>query len=347
MTTLDLDDARRRYEKAIAPEDFERLPFYTALLHRLRDDRTALELLASVRVEQRNPMLVLAILHWLALRGHPVLGPLYDDVRRGVPVDADEAARVVLVVLREDTALVSRELGRSTQTNEPGRSALLQAVIADLARGRARVNLVEVGCSAGINLHLDRFAVSADPSTDPLTLTCQDVTGPLERTLPTIARRVGIDPRPLQLSDQDDQLWLKACLWPEDRHRLERLDAIIEAWPAWAPIEVLRGTARERLADALQQTSDDFTIIVNTWVLFYLSPEERAWFLTAAHDAARAGNVATVSIESPLVDIAGIASDQRAHEAGASRIVVAREFADPELWGWCHPHGRWIEKSTA
>lgn len=347
MATLDFDDARRRYENAIAPEDFDRLPFYAALLRAMSEDRSALELLASVRVEQRNPMLILAILQWLGLTGHPVLGPLYDDVRRGALVNANDAARVVLAVLREDVPLVSRELGRSTQTNEPGRSALLQAVIAELALGRERVNLVEVGCSAGINLHLERFAVSESESPELFTLTCHDVTGPLDRTLPPIARRIGIDPSPLDLMNRDDQLWLKACLWPEDRRRHERLDAISAAWAKWEPVEVLRGTARERLADALARTTDAFTIIVNTWVLFYLSEEEREWFLRTVHAAARAGGVATISIESPLVAVADFENDQRAHHAGASQIVVAREFASPERWGWCHPHGRWLQRAVS
>ncbi|MDE3221888.1 MAG: DUF2332 domain-containing protein [Acidobacteriota bacterium] len=345
MTSLDLDDARRRYEHALAPEDVARLPFYAALLRRLSQDATALELLASVRVQQRNPMLILAILQWLALGGHPVLGPLYDDVRRGALASVDEAVEVVVVVLREDVTLVSRELGRSTQTNEPGRSAVLRAVLADVARDHPRVNLVEVGCSAGINLHLDRFTVSERESSDPFVVTCHDVNGPLERALPSLGRRVGVDPHPLRLTNRDDQRWLKACLWPEEQNRHRRLDAIIDAWPTWEPLDVLRGTAKERLLEALEMTDDAFTVVVNTWVLFYLSDDEREWYFETVHAAARRGGVASISIESPLVVVPGVASAQRAHPSGASRIVVAREFALPEEWGWCHPHGRWLEKT--
>ena len=137
----------------------------------------AQEMLGSVRLEQRTPMLILAILHWLALEGHPVLGLLY-------------------VVVRDDAPLIRRALGRSTQTNEPGRCALLQAMIAD---GHRMINPLEIGCSARINLHLDLCTVSEADSRDLFTLTCRDVTGPCARTPPMIARRVGIDPRPLCL----------------------------------------------------------------------------------------------------------------------------------------------------
>ena len=343
--SLDLADARRRYERALAPEDFERLPFYAALLRRFQQDQLSLELLASVREEQRNPMLILAVLQWHALSGHPVLGPLYDEVRSGRAFDPEAFAREVLATLHRDLTLVSGQLWRATQTNEPGRSAVLQAVISDLAQGHDVVNLVEVGCSAGINLHLDRFTVRESDDGEPLTLVCRDVTGPLDRELPAIARRAGVDPNPLRLEDKEDQRWLKACLWPEDHRRHARLDAIVAAWHSWEPLDIYRGTAGERFEEALANLSDALTIVVNTWVLFYLSSEERRTFLEAAHNAARRGGVATVSVETKQVEIPGFQTQRRAHERGASRIVVAREFSSPELWGWCHPHGRWLERA--
>jgi protein phosphatase len=78
---LDLEDARRRYHFSFTREDHDRLPFYSALLIALERDVVAKEMLASIRVEQRNPMLVLASIHLAALRGHPVLAPIYLDVR--------------------------------------------------------------------------------------------------------------------------------------------------------------------------------------------------------------------------------------------------------------------------
>ena len=81
--TLDLEDARRRYHYSFTREDHDRLPFYSALMTALENDVVAQELLAGIRVEQRNPMLVLAALHLAALRGHPVLAPIYHDARHG------------------------------------------------------------------------------------------------------------------------------------------------------------------------------------------------------------------------------------------------------------------------
>lgn len=296
---LDLDDARKRYRFALAPEDYDRLPFYSALLHELEDDALALELLASVRVEQRNPMLVLAALQLAALRGHPVLGPIYDQARHGVLGDAEGAAKRVLDVLHAAPELVRDELWRSTQTNEPGRSAVIQAVVAELASSVKAVNVIEVGTSAGINLYFDQFIVRDHDDGKPLTLVCEDVT-PLDRSppMPDVLTRVGIDPNPLLLASEEDRQWLKACLWPEQRRRHDRFDAIVAATPSWPALTILRGRAMERLNDAFELVdASTLTIVMNTWTAFYFTDDERAEYFNEVSRRCANANVAWLSIE--------------------------------------------------
>ncbi|MHB8379129.1 MAG: hypothetical protein ACYDB2_04305 [Acidimicrobiales bacterium] len=72
-----------------------------------------MHLLAAVRPERRNLMLVLASLHLAALRGHPVLTPLYERARRHKLDESAEAAKRVLSVLHESPALVRDEPWRS------------------------------------------------------------------------------------------------------------------------------------------------------------------------------------------------------------------------------------------
>ncbi|HEY5265779.1 MAG TPA: DUF2332 domain-containing protein [Acidimicrobiales bacterium] len=350
MDVKDLDDARMRYHFALAPEDYDRLPFYSALLQRLEEDSLALELLASVRVEQRNPMLILAILQFAALRGHEVLGPIYDDARHGQLGEPDDAARRVLDVIHETPALVRDELWRSTQTNEPGRSAVLQAVIGDLVVGATTtINVIEVGTSAGINLCFDQFPVRAHDDGNPLTLLCEDLT-PIDRAraMPKVASRVGIDPHPLDLTSEEDRCWLKSCLWPEERRRHERFDAIVKARPSWPAATVLTGRALERLDDAFALCDpDNLTIVFNTWVAFYFTPEERVDYFSELQRWCASHNVAWISIESTLVKLPGIDVNEEARHRGASQIVLTRPGSTPTRWGWCHAHGRWLERSTS
>ena len=211
--SLDLEDARRRYRFAFNDEDRARLPFYSALLTALENDEQAQVLLAEVKVEQRNPMLILASLHLAALMGHRVLAPIYSLARHGQLDDPSRAAAEVLGVVRDEPDTVRRELHRSTQTNEPGRSAVFQAVIALVATRTQRViNIVDVGTSAGINLYFDQFPVRSHDDDNPLTLVCRDSSS-IDRSLPLphVVARVGVDPSPLDLSIEGDRRWLQAC----------------------------------------------------------------------------------------------------------------------------------------
>lgn len=343
---LDLDDARKRYRYCLNDEDRARLPFYDALVDALGAERTSLELLASVPVEQRNPMLILAALQLASFRGHEVLTPLYESIRRGETFDTAAAATIVVDVVRADPDLVRRELHRYTQTNEPGRSAVLQAVIARLSqRHQGPINLVDVGTSASINLFLDKFRVTATDDGDPLSLVCRDLGG-VDRTLalPYVASRVGIDIAPLDLANVDDRLWLESCVWPEERRRQLRLEAIAEAWPTWPSFEVLTGTAVSRLDDALAiGPAKNLTVVINTWAAFYFSASEQLEYYEMISSRCAADNVAWVSVESPY----GIgwpvpASVSVPPQTGGTHILVTEPGGVPTSWGWCHHHGLWL-----
>jgi hypothetical protein len=343
---LDLEDARRRYHFSFTREDHDRLPFYSALMGLLQNDLVAQELLAGIRVEQRNPMLVLASLHLAALRGHPVLAPIYHDARYGRITDPALAARRVLDVVHADPELVRGELHRSTQTNEPGRSAVFQNVIAFIAqRGHQTINLIDVGTSAGINLYFDQFPVREHDDDNPLTLVCHD-DPPVDRSLaaPEVRSRVGIDPSPLDLAVEDDRLWLQACLWPEEPRRLARLDAIIEQRASWPETTVLRGTAAERLGDATALGDPSaLSVVINSYAVAYFSEEDqRAYYEDMVERCAR-GNVAWISLESPFM-VNWPTSDTSSESArkGATQVLVTLPGASPREWGWCHHHGLWL-----
>jgi hypothetical protein len=348
---LDLEDARRRYHFSFTPEDHRRLPFYSALILALEGDVTAQTLLASVRVEQRNPMLVLASLHLAALRAHPVLAPIYADARHGRIADPALAARHVVNVLNDDPALVRDELHRSTQTNEPGRSAVFQAVIALIARrGYPSINLVDVGTSAGINLHFDQFPVRETDDDNALTLVCRDET-PLDRSLPLpeVLSRVGIDPSPLYITVVDDRLWLEACLWPEEPRRLDRLDAIVAHRPSWPATTVLKGTAAERVGDAIALgDAETLTVVLNSYVVAYFPDEaQRAYFEDMSQRCAT-GNVAWISLESPyMVDWPTSNRSSDGAKSGATQVLVTLPGTSPSDWGWCHHHGLWTRLDVA
>jgi hypothetical protein len=294
-------------------------------------------------------MLILATLHLAALRGHPELGPFYEAARSGQLDDPEGAARGVLEVVHDAPEIVREELWRSTQTNEPGRSAVIQALVADLVAGDSvAINVIDVGTSAGINLCFDQFPVRERDDGNPLTLVCEDRTA-IDRSsaLPRVIARVGIDLNPLDLERRDDRLWLKACLWPEERRRHERFDAIVVARPSWPAATILEGRALDRLEDALALSDPAaMTIVMDTWAAFYFTPEERLDYFARLSRSCLRDNVAWISIDSPMTQWPGLEVDNHARRRGASQIVLTRPRSSPRRWGWCHAHGRWLEQIT-
>jgi hypothetical protein len=83
------------------------------------------------------------------------------------------------------------------------------------------IELFDVGSSAGLNLVGDQLQGIWE-SQDGARL---DV----EPTMP-IVRRTGFDLRPLDVLDEEDARWLKACVWPGDRDREKRLEDAIAAF---------------------------------------------------------------------------------------------------------------------
>jgi hypothetical protein len=80
-----------------------------------------------------------------------------------------------------------------------------------------------VGCSAGLNLNVDRACVTygnrqalGDPAS-PVRLSSSIVGDrPVPtRAMPEVVGRIGVDLDPVDVTDEDEARWLRACLWPD------------------------------------------------------------------------------------------------------------------------------------
>jgi hypothetical protein len=315
------------YRWSLAPEDRARLPYYDKLVDALAGSEVACDLLVETRPEQRNPMLVLAALRLGALRG-------------------DEFASRVVARLEARPQLVRGELHRATQTNEPGRSAVTAAVLRELvARGVTDIHPIDVGTSMGLNLYPDRYRVNVDDPSDPTVLTMDDLNGNVrDGPLPSIHQRIGIDLNPLDPNEPEDVLWLEACLWPEEPHRLARFKAILERAKHWPEATRLEGRATALIDEVVASCPPAATpVIFHSWVAAYFPVEEQVrWRQQAMRHVAN--GAVWVYLEYPPL-VAGLrppkGRSERAREGG-SQIVVAEPGAEPRAWGWAHPHGRWI-----
>ncbi|MBB4909816.1 DUF2332 domain-containing protein [Actinophytocola algeriensis] len=276
-------------------------PLYERVAVGMSESGAALRAIEAVPARRRHPTVVLAALHDLALAGRaPALAAAY------AAGDGDAAARAAVgTLLRMTDAVVAT--ARRTRADETGRHAVLYPVIAEAARrvGANAVGLIDVGCSAGLNLTVDRVGITYDNGqslgelSSPVRVSASVVGDrPVPAAaVPEVVARIGIDPDPVDVTDADDARWLRACLPPDQPARIARLDAEL-ALAATSPPLLLRGTAVEMLPDAFAQVPEDaLPVVITTWALSHVAPESRPRFLRRIEEAAADRPVAWVSAE--------------------------------------------------
>ncbi len=217
-------------------------PMYADLLTRVADDIAAAGPCAyALRGHEDDPgpsalaLRLLGSVHRLVLSGRaPALATYYPSVgggwqpERAWPEFRDTVAAQVEAV----RAL----LDQPPQTNEVGRSAALAGGLLWAAeRFMLPLRLLEVGCSAGLNLRADRFCYHAGPGhswgppESPVQLAdaWRGVLPPMHATLEVVERH-GTDVAPIDPMTVEGRLTLMAYVWPDQPARFARLQGAID-----------------------------------------------------------------------------------------------------------------------
>jgi hypothetical protein len=325
-------------------------PLYERITAALSESGEALRAIEAAPARKRHPTVILAALHDLALAGRaPALAAAY------AAADGDAAAAAAIdTLLRMTEAVVATAVRRPPRTDETGRYAVLHPAIAEATRraGANAVGLIDVGCSAGLNLNVDRVGITysdgqslGDPSS-PVQLT-PSVVGdrPIPaRAMPEVVARIGVDLDPVDVTDPDDARWLRACLWPDQPERAALLDAEL-ALAASAPPLLLRGDAVEMLPGAFARVpADALPVVTTTWALSSFPLESRLRFLQRLDAAATGRAVAWVSAEGVGVAPAIPTFGDR-HASGHSIIglaVFGHSALHAEAIGRCWSRGRML-----
>jgi hypothetical protein len=277
-------------------------PLYEEIARSVATDRELLALQHSARPHAHLPTMLLASAHYLLLDGvdHPLV-----EVYAGR--SSEPAAPLFRdLCLGNSTALLDVLNARTVQTNEVGRSALLGPGLSWAADGHP-VQLVDVGCSAGLNMLCDRYRLDygdygvSGPADSPVHIDCQVVGGspPVARRLPVIVGRVGIDLDPPDLADPADTRWLLACVWP-GTGRFQRAAQAIALGRADPP-RVVQGDAVETVPDVLAGLGPGRIVVLNSWSFAYFSVQQRQAYLDVLADVGRSRPVVWLSMDAPGV----------------------------------------------
>jgi hypothetical protein len=341
------------------------LPLYGGLCRGAAADPQMMALMQEAPMGQRRPVLLLAAVHDLLLAGasHP-LAAWYSTVPDGPgPGEAlpsgDPYPLFVDFVARHRDEIIDTLTHRTTQTNEVNRSCMWFAAARDATADAPDrpIGLVEVGPSAGLNLGFDRYAydfgdgIRRGEVTSPVELRCEVLAGapPLDRELPPVAARVGLDVAPIDPTDEREVRWLEACIWPEQPERFGRFAAAVRL-TALDPPEIVVGDAVDELATAVGCVPDDAHVLVyHSWVLTYLERSRRAEFEAALDELGRQRDLTWISAEHPgcmaSVPIPdSLPPDVTPTTLARRRWRAGRPIDDqPVILAIAQPHAAWLD----
>lgn len=350
-------------------EECSQEPLYLALCGIAANDDRALALLAEAPPEQRKANLLLAALHERVLAGAaPELAAYYPSAGGSRAPDAGLAAALSACLAREWPALLHQLRFGATQTNEIARGAAIWPALGETARamGARHLALLDLGCSAGLNLGVDQYALryrtddglahERGPARDGRRAEIESRwLGAAPLPLATdwrLTLRHGLDPAPVDPGDPERLRWLQACLWPHDasrRERLARAAAQVKALPVTLSQADDCIAAIEPWLAGLPASVQP--VLLTSWVLYYLSEADLARLratvdrLCLSHGLAWiCGELPTFSARDATVPpLPELPAGEPASSATlwTLRWAAAGSVAERVL-GWSHPHGRWV-----
>jgi hypothetical protein len=283
-------------------------------------------------------------LHALVLSGAaPALARAYPGA--GTGADPDSLWSEVAAALDRHEPAVLRFLDSPPQTNEVARCAVLLGGFLAIAHATQRpLALLEIGASAGLNLHWDGYAyglgdLSWGPASAPLRL-APDWRGPVpaQAAVEVRARR-GCDRRPLDPGGTSDRLRLSAYVWADQAARLARLEAALD--------HAARQSTRVEQADAAdwvearlaRRPAGLATVLFHSVVWQYLPPATQQRIVAALERVGAKAGAAT-----PLAWLRMEPSSGGAH---AELRLTLWPGGDEQLLADADFHGRWVSWRAA
>ena len=170
---------------------------------------------------------------------------------------------------------------RSVQTTYAERCRAILAPMGVVAREAGEpLNLIEIGCSAGVLLVFDQFAYRLNaqgligPADGPLVLEGELRGGP-DLFIPRIGKRIGIDLHTIDARSPEDRRWLLALCFPELRDEQRRLEAALQVI-ARTDITMLEGDGLVRLKEALALAPDPLCLFHSACLFYWPAPAREA-----------------------------------------------------------------------
>lgn len=306
-------------------------PLYSALVDVIAESQSLLEVLDEIEHTPRPNVLLGAVQFLLMEHPDDPLTRFYPNLG-GSPSSTEGLASEFHRFVgdhREEILRIGRT--RYTQTNEVRRCAvLLPAIWSGPLR---EFHLIDVGTSAGLNLAIDRYRYrwgDVEWGDSELLLECEPRGEDPKPTACRVLSRTGLDLHPVDLTSESDRRWLDALIWPGHEVRRTRLRKAMDL-ATGLELELVPGDALTTLPNVLSELPPgEPAVVMHSFVLNQLSPEERERFASLVEAARQERPVVRVGLE--WLRLSADSSEIHYDDGGGMTVL-----------GTAHHHGEWID----
>ncbi len=338
-----LNNLAERFERFARLECRTSSPLYEQLSLEIAHDPTLLEIISYARTGQPAPNLFFGAVHYLLARDKAQpLAAFYPSLC-AAPSPVEKAySHFRAFCLGHQTAIIALISRRLVQTNEVRRCVCLLPAFGLVGAAGSSLALIEIGCSAGLNLHWNAYGYDYSENkkygnpTSPVQLSCElrgKLRPPLPEKLPQVSFRVGLDLNPLEVNNPDDTDWLRALIWPEHHVRAALLQNALTVAQN-LPVELRAGDALDLLPGIIERVPADAQLcLFHSFTLNQFSPPMRERFDNLLTETSTHRPVAVISIE------------WRQGNASPALELTRYEqmIKTQQLLGWCDGHANWLE----
>lgn len=335
-------------------------PAYGRIARTLVQKDRALDIYDRLDESKMRPVTLFAAVHYLVLKGAThKLARLYaaPESREAVEEIGDQ-----FIDFCDEYEDEVREVmqTRAVQTNEVNRCVgLLPALMYVERKTQRPLSLIDTGASAGLNLLFDRYRYdyAGGPVIGPPGAAVRlhsELRGHLpvfSGAAPLVEHRVGVDLDPVDISDPDEELWLRACVWVGQVARDQRLTAAMElARREWQ--DVRKGSAVALLPELVEECPEGTEICVfSSWLLGWMPQSLREAMALAIAEAGKTRSIWWISYEWPGI-VPGLPAPTDVPGDGS---VLALQHFEPghtgakerRVLGTVHHHGNWLNWTDA
>lgn len=280
---------------------------YANLCLEISQDEDLLRLASKCRERQPIPNLFLGAIHYLLLINQDEeLCAYYPSISK------KESTGIPIALVKEFCERRSYEITKIiqtkiVQTNAINRAAYLMPIISSQFKSTNPVNIVDIGTSSGLTMNADLYEYDYGDghrygkSSVKINSRFLGDKWPDFEGIVHVSRKIGIDQHPLDLTLEDNAIWLKALIWPDNLARFERLEAAIDL-ATTSHIELIQASNSQDFRRVIDQISQQEELLIyHTHVLYQFTQSERKTFRAMINNIGTERNFTYLAVEGSLV----------------------------------------------